>query len=119
MKRFRRLADARFWASMGLTLGLINVGAHFGLMVNRMPWATETDYQRFVGIVSGDVLPWVIGFVLGGGVVLQLLLPPIPTEAQLLRRLALRKLAEQQLEGGSDQALLFWQSLLSEGIDHE
>lgn len=119
MKRIRRLADARFWATMGLTLGLINVGAHFGLMVNRMPWATETDYQRFVGIVSGDVLPWVIGFVLGGGVVLQLLLPPVPTEAQLLRRLALRKLAEQQLEGGNDQALLYWQSLLSEGIDND
>ncbi len=119
MKRFRRLADTRFWASMGLTLGLINVGAHWGLMVNRMPWATDTDYQRFVGIVSGDVLPWVIAFVFVGGVVLQLLLPPMPTERQLLRRLALRKLAEQQLEGGNDQALLFWQSLLSEGNDHD
>jgi hypothetical protein len=119
MKRIRRLADARFWATMGLTLGLINIGAHFGLMVNRMPWATDTDYQRFVGIVSGDVLPWVIGFVLGGGVVLQLLLPPVPTEAQLLRRLALRKLAEQQLEGGNEQALLYWQSLLSEGVDRD
>jgi hypothetical protein len=61
----------------------------------------------------------VIGFVLGGGVVLQLLLPPVPTEAQLLRRLALRKLAEQQLEGGNEQALLYWQSLLSEGVDRD
>lgn len=119
MKRLNRLADLRFWAFMGLTLGLLNIGAHIGLQANRMPQASRTDYQRFVGILQSQALNWAAGFVLVGGVAFQLLLPPVPTEAQLLRRLALRKMAEQQLEGGDDSKLLFWQSLLSEGLDDE
>ena len=119
MKRLNRLSDLRFWAFMGLTLGLMNIGAHVGLQANRMPNTTRSDYQRFVGILQGQALNWAAGFVLVGGVAFQLLLPPVPTEAQLLRRLALRKLAEQQLEGGDDAKLLFWQSLLSEGRDDD
>lgn len=106
---YKRCLDIRFFAYALAALMGLHLGTGFYMVIT-----TTTEYR---GAIASALNGAGFFMFLGLGIV-HVLLPTPPTEKQVLRKIARRKLNEAMIDGSEDdQRLMVWQSILEGSQD--
>lgn len=106
---WRRMHEWRYWAYLGAILVTGFIGRDLSIV-----FTASQHHAQIINEVSNGV----ICFTLLGFSVAWVATTPPPTESEVLRKVAKRKLAEAMIDGSeSDEKLMTWHRILENTID--
>lgn len=105
----RRLREGRYW---GYVLA-IALSHHIGETLALVLTANQASAGAIAAVGNGSLFVTLLGFTLA-----YVASQPVPTEAEVLRKVAQRKLAEALVDGSEDSdRLMVWHSILENTTD--
>ncbi|HEY9879434.1 MAG TPA: hypothetical protein V6D29_13340 [Leptolyngbyaceae cyanobacterium] len=106
---FRRAKEWRYWGY----LGAIMVAGFLGRDLSIVFTASQSHARQIEAVTNGVIFSSLLGFS-----VAYFATTPPPTEAEVLRRIAKRKLAEALVDGSeSNEKLMTWHRILENTTD--
>ncbi|HEY9738350.1 MAG TPA: hypothetical protein V6D06_18785 [Trichocoleus sp.] len=106
---WRRMHEWRYWAY----LGAVTVASYVGRDLSVVITANQRHAQLIEEVTNGVILFALLGFS-----VAWFATTPPPTEGEVLRKIARRKLNEAMVDGSEGEArLMFWSKILEGPTD--